>query len=248
MIVLKSEKEIELMRQSGKLLAKVMKELESMVKPGITTKDLNRAAKSLVLSSGASPAFENYMGFPASLCTSINDMVVHGVPNDIALKDGDIVSLDLGLVYNGYYSDMAITVPVGNVLPDALRLIKAGKKALKRGIKKARPGVRFGDISNTIQRYVEDQGFGIVKDLCGHGIGKKLHEDPQIPNCGKRGTGPVVKEGMVFCIEPMITMGKGDVEKAGDRHGYATKDKSLAVHFEHTIAITSKGTEVLTEV
>lgn len=247
MIVLKSEKEIEIMRSAGQLLAKIMKELEKEVRPGVTTEYLNKAAKSLVLNSGAKPAFENYMGFPATLCTSINDTVVHGVPKEIELKEGDIVSLDLGLVYKKYYSDMAITVPVGQVDPDVLRLIKAGKKALKRGIKKARPGVTFGDISNTIERYVKDQGYGIVKDLCGHGIGKKLHEDPQIPNYGKRGKGPKLAIGMVFCIEPMISMGSGEVEKA-DEHSYKTKDKSLAVHFEHTIAITKNGTEVLTEI
>jgi len=248
MIVIKSEKEIEIMKEAGQMLSKIMKELESEVRPGVTTEYLDKAAKSLVLSYGAKPAFENYMGFPATLCTSVNDMVVHGVPNEIELKEGDIVSLDLGLVYNGYYSDMAVTVPVGKVAPEILRLIKAGKKALKRGIKKARSGVTFGDIGNTIQRYVEDQGFGIVKDLCGHGIGKKLHEDPQIPNYGKRGKGPEIVEGMVFCLEPMITMGKGDVEIARDNQGYRTKDRSLSVHFEHTIAISSKGTIVLTKI
>lgn len=247
MITIKTEKEIEIMREAGKILARVMKELEKEVKSGVTTDYLNKAAKSLVLSFKALPAFENYMGFPATLCTSINDMIVHGVPGSIVLKDGDIVSLDLGLVYNGYYSDMAITVPVGNVSPDALRLIKTAKKALKRGIKKIRPGITVGDIGNTIERYVEDQGYGIVKDLCGHGIGKKLHEDPQIPNYGKRGKGPEIKEGMVICLEPMIAIGKGEIEKANDGHGYRTKDRSLSAHFEHTIAITSKGAEVLTE-
>lgn len=248
MITIKTKEEIEIMRQAGKILARVMKKLESEVRPGVTTDYLNKVAKDLVLSYNAKPAFENYMGFPATLCTSVNDVIVHGVPGDIVLKDGDIVSLDLGLVFKGYYSDMAITVPVGKASFEALRLIKTAKNALKKGIKEAKVGATFGDIGYQIQKLVEAQGFGVVRDLCGHGIGRKLHEDPQILNYGKKGTGPKVKEGMVFCLEPMITMGSYEVEKAKDNHGYRTKDRSLAAHFEHTIAITSKGAEVLTEV
>lgn len=247
MITIKTEKEIAAMRESGKLLAKIMDRVEKEVKPGITTDYLNKVAKDLVLSSGAKPAFENYMGFPAVLCTSVNDVIVHGVPDKIELKGGDIVSLDLGLVFKGYYSDMAITVPVGKVSFESLRLIKTAKKALKKGIKEAKAGATFGDIGHEIQKFVESQGFGVVRDLCGHGIGKKLHEDPQILNYGKKKAGPEIKTGMVFCLEPMITMGSYEVEKAGDRHGYRTKDRSLSAHFEHTIAITPKGTEVLTE-
>lgn len=247
-MTIKTEKEIEIMREGGKILAEVMKRLEKEVRPGITTDYLNKAAKSLVLSFNAQPAFENYMGFPAALCTSVNDMIVHGVPNEIELKEGDIVSLDLGLVYKGYYSDMATTVAVGKASFETSRLIKVAKKALKRGIKQARPGATFGDIGNTVQRYIEDQGFNVVRDLCGHGIGKKLHEEPQIPNYGKRGKGLKIRTGMVFCLEPMITAGSFEVEKANDGHGYKTKDGSLAAHFEHTIAITSKGTEILTEI
>jgi methionyl aminopeptidase len=247
MITIKTAEEVKIMAESGKILATVLKELEKMVKPGVTTLELDRAAEVLILSMGGKPAFKNYNGFPYSLCASINEVVVHGYPSNYILREGDIIGLDLGVLYKGYYSDSAITVAVGKVSFEAKRLIMVTKKALRYGIKKSKVGNTIGDIGNTIQRYIETQNYGIVRELCGHGIGKKLHEDPQILNFGKRDTGPALKEGMVICIEPMITIGSPILKKAKDGYGYATKDGSLSAHFEHTIAITKDGPVVLTE-
>ncbi|MFH1656658.1 MAG: type I methionyl aminopeptidase [Candidatus Nealsonbacteria bacterium] len=248
MITIKSEEEIKIMREGGKILAQIIKELEGKVKPGITTNYLDKVASDLVFKYKAEPSFKGYQGFPAVLCTSINEEIVHTAPSERELKDGDIISLDLGIFYKGFHSDMAITVPVGdNVDSDALRLIKVTKKALKRGIRKTRADVTLGDIGNTIQRYVEDQGYGIVRDLCGHGIGKDIHEDPQVLNYGKRKTGLKLKIGMVICIEPMVTMGDYNLKKAKDGFSYITKDNSLSAHFEHTMAVTQNGCQVLTE-
>lgn len=247
MIKIKTKEEIKIMAQAGRILAQIIKEVAGKVEPGVTTKFLDKVAENLVFKFGAKPSFKNYNGFPAVLCVSVNEELVHAIPSDRELKTGDIVSLDLGILYNGYHSDMAVTVPVGNVSPEALRLIRTAKKALKRGIKKARPGNTFGDIGNTIQRYVEDQGYSVIRDLCGHGIGKELHEDPEIPNYGKRKTGEKVKIGMVFCLEPMIAMGDWQVKKSRDGYGFQMKDNSLCAHFEHTIAVTEAGPRVLTE-
>lgn len=248
MISIKTENEIEIMREGGRILATVLKELEKRAIPGVTTLDLDRAAEALILSYGALPAFKGYDGFEYSLCASVNENIVHGRPSNYAIKSGDIIGLDLGIIYKGYYSDMAATVPVGEITYEAKRLINVTKKALRLGIKKAKPGNTIGDIGNTIQRFVEDQGFSVVKDLCGHGIGKNLHEDPKIPNFGKRGTGEKIVEGMVICIEPMVTAGSPDLKKADDGYGYAARDGSLTAHFEHTMAITKKGAKVLTEI
>jgi len=248
MITIKTAEEISIMAESGKILATVLKELEKMVKPGVTTLELDRAAEALILSFGAKPAFKNYNGFPYSLCASVNEVVVHGYPSSYTLREGDIIGLDLGVIYKGYYSDMAVTLPVGKVSFEAKRLIMVTRNALRYGIKKAKVGNTIGDIGNTIQRYIETQNYGIVKELCGHGIGKKLHEDPQIPNFGQRGHGPKIVEGMVICIEPMITIGDPNLKQAKDGYGYATKDGSLSAHFEHTIAITKSGPKILTEI
>jgi len=248
MITIKTPEEIKIMAEAGKILATVLGEVEKLVKPGITTIELDRASEALILKHGAKPAFKGYDGFPYSLCASVNENVVHGYPSDYVLKDGDIIGLDLGVLYNGYNSDMAVTVAVGNVSFEAKRLIMVTKKALKRGIKKVRPGNTIGDIGNTIQRYIEDQGLGVVKDLCGHGIGKDVHEDPRIPNFGVRHKGEVLKEGMVICLEPMVTMGDWHLKTAKDGYGYATKDNSLTAHFEHTMAVTREGVRVLTEI
>lgn len=248
MITIKTPEEIKIMAEGGKILATVLGEVEKLVKPGITTLELDRAAEALILKHGAKPAFKGYDGFPYSLCASVNENVVHGYPSDYVLKDGDIIGLDLGVLYNGYNSDMAVTVAVGNVSFEAKRLIMVTKKALKRGIKKVRPGNTIGDIGNTIQRYIEDQGLGVVRDLCGHGIGKDVHEDPRIPNFGVRHKGEVLKEGMVICLEPMVTMGDWHLKTAKDGYGYATKDNSLTAHFEHTMAVTREGVRVLTEI
>lgn len=247
MIQIKSQEEIKIMREGGIILANVLNQIEKMVKSGVTTIELDRAAEALILKQGALPAFKGYEGFPYSLCTSVNEEIVHGFPSERILKEGDIIGLDLGVLYKGYNTDMAITVPVGNISFEAKRLIMVTKKALKRGIKKVRPGNTMGDIGNTIQRYIEDQGLGVIRDLCGHGIGKEVHEDPRIPNFGTRHKGEVLKEGMVICLEPMVTMGDWHLKKAQDGYGYATKDGSLAAHFEHTMAVTKNGVRILTE-
>lgn len=248
MITIKTKEEIEIMAEGGKILATVLNEVSEMVRPGITTLELDRAAEALILSKGAKPGFKGYDGFPYSLCASVNENIVHGIPSKYVLKDGDLLKLDLGVLYKGYNSDMAITVPVGKVSFEAKRLLNVTKKSLRLGIKKVRQGNTVGDLGNTIQRFVEDQGFGVVRDLCGHGIGKELHEDPKIPNFGKRGGAEKLVEGMVICIEPMVTMGDYNLKKAEDGYGYATKDGSLSAHFEHTMAVTKDGVRVLTEI
>lgn len=246
MISIKSPKEIQAMREGGEKLAQVMEMLKEQVQPGVATKELDRAAEALIFNSGARIAFKGYQGFPSAICTSINEEIVHVVPSDKILKEGDILTLDIGLVWKGLYLDMARTVPVGKVDPEILRLIRITKKALKLGIKKTKPGNTVGDIGNTIQRFVQSQGFNVVRELCGHGIGKELHERPFIPNYGKRHSGVELKEGMVICIEPMVTVGDWRLKKMDDGYGFVTKDSSLSCHFEDTIAITVQGPEVLT--
>jgi len=247
MISIKTPEEIEIMAEGGKILARIMKELEKKVSPGMTTKELDRVAETLILKSGGKCSFKEYEGFPACLCTSINEEIVHVAPSDRVLKEGDIISLDLGIFYKGFHTDMAITVLVGKVDPETARLIRVTKKALKRGIRKIRPGNTIGDVSNTIQRYVESQGFNVVRELCGHGIGKEIHEDPKILNYGKRHSGPEIKEGMVFCLEPMVTVGDWKLKKFSDGFGYQTQDGSLSCHFEHTVAVMRNGCQVLTK-
>jgi len=247
MITIKTAEEIEIMAEGGKILAGIMKELEKMVKPGITTKELDKVAADLVLSYGAKPSFENYMGFPAALCTSVNEVIVHGIPGGLKIKEGDIISLDLGVLYKGFHTDMAVTLAVGKVSPETMRLIEAAKEALEIGIKQVKAGKKFSNIGKAIEQYAKTQKFGVIRELCGHGIGKKLHEDPQILNYIKKGESEeIMKKGMVFCIEPMLTMGDWQIKKAKDGYGYATKDNSLAAHFEHTIAVTEKGPRILT--
>lgn len=228
-------------------MAGVMERLKAAVRPGITTAELDKLAEELILQSGGKCSFKGYNGYPACLCASINEEIVHAAPSPRQLKEGDIISLDIGMFYNGFHTDMAITLPVGKVNPEILRFIRITKKSLKIGVNKIRPGNTFGDIGNTIQRYVEGQGFNVVRDLCGHGIGRKLHEDPQILNYGKRKTGPEIKKGMVFCVEPMVTMGDWRVKKIKDGYAYKTADNSLSAHFEHTIAVTEDGCVILTE-
>lgn len=250
MIVIKTEREIEIMRQAGKILAEIIEKIKPMIAPGITSKELDRACETLILQYKAEPAFKDYGGFPCASCISVNDMVVHGVPSDYVLKQGDLLCLDLGIKYKDYYSDYAFSTLVGKPEvkdSEKIRLIKTTQKALKLAIAKAKAGNTFGDIGNIVQRFIEYQGFNVVRDLCGHGIGKTLHEDPKISNYGKRNTGEKIAEGMVFCIEPMVTMGNWKLKKANDGFGYKTADGSLACHFEHTIAITKNGVEILTK-
>ncbi|MEA3344065.1 MAG: type I methionyl aminopeptidase [Patescibacteria group bacterium] len=246
MITIKTPQEIEIMKESAGILSRIMKEVSEKVEIGITTNELNRLFESLVLKYKAKPNFKGYGGFPAGICASVNEEVVHAAPSERVLKQGDIITLDGGVLWKGYHSDMAITLPVGEISLENKKLISVTKKALKRGIKKARPGNTFGDIGNTIQRYVEGQGFNIVKELCGHGIGKALHEDPEILNYGRRKTGPTIKEGMVFCIEPMVTKGDSRLKKSKDGFGYITRDNSFAAHFEHTMVATKNGAQVIT--
>lgn len=248
MINIKTPEEIKIMKEAGKILAKCLTEVAKKAVPGVTTLELDRAAEALILLHGAKPGFKGYDGFPYSLCASVNENIVHGLPSKYVLKDGDIIGLDLGVLYKGYYSDMAVTVGVGNVSFEAKRLMDVAKKSLRLGIKKARIGNTVGDIGNTVQRFIEDQGYGVVRDLCGHGIGKGLHEDPKVPNYGKRGGGEELVEGMVICIEPMVTKGDYNIIKSADDYGYATKDGKLSAHFEHTIAITKTGPIILTEI
>ncbi|MCD6410579.1 type I methionyl aminopeptidase [bacterium] len=246
-IPIKTAYEIEIMARAGKILAKILDELKKEVKIGVATEELEKKARELTKKYNVKPAFLGYEGYPAALCISVNDVIVHGLPSRYQIKDGDIVSLDFGIKYQGYCSDMAVTVPVGNVTEEARRLIRITKKALKRAIKKTRPGNTIGDIGNTIQRYVEKRGFFVIKDLCGHGIGKELHQEPQILNYGKRKTGPELVPGMVFCIEPMVSMGTEKIKRAPDGFGYATADGSLSAHFEHMVLVTKNGRKVLTE-
>jgi len=252
MIPLKTEKEIEIMREGGRILAEIMEKLKKSIRPGIKTKDLEKIAIEEIKRFKAKPAFLGYRAsksekpFPSCLCTSVNEELVHVPPSNRILKEGDLLKLDLGILWKGYYSDMAITVGVGKISFLAQRLIRVTKKALKLAIKKAKVGNTFGDIGNTIQRYVESQGFNVIRDLCGHGIGKKLHEEPRVLNYGKRKTGEKIKVGMVFCIEPMVSAGDFKLEKTKDGFGYKTKDNSLCAHFEHTVAVTKNGPQILT--
>ena len=246
MIPIKTPEEIRTIAEGGKILAGIMKELEKRVRPGISTEELNRAAETLIFKLGGESSFKGHQGFPAVLCVSVNEEIVHGVPSERILKQGDMVSLDIGMKYKGFHTDMAASFPVGNISPEVKRLIWVTKKSLKIGIKKARPGNTFGDIGNSIQRYIESQGFNVVRDLCGHGIGKELHEDPQILNYGKRRSGSKIIEGMVFCIEPMVTMGDWHIKRSKDGHGYETTDGSIACHFEHTLAAFKNGAKILT--
>lgn len=247
MISIKTPEEIKVMREGGKVLADIMARLQKQVKPGMTTAELDEFAETEIKKAGATPAFKGYQNFPRTLCTSVNEEIVHIIPSkEKVLKEGDIITLDLGLIWENFYLDMARTVPIGKVTLETRHLVLTAKKALRLGIKRAKPGSTFGDIGNTIQRFVESQGYNVVRDLCGHGIGARLHEEPQVLNYGKRKTGPEIKVGMVFCIEPMVTVGDWKLKKSADGYGFSTQDNSLSAHFEDTVAVTKKGSEVLT--
>lgn len=246
MIELKTAGEIELMRQAGQVVAEVLEHLAAMIRPGLKTKELDTAAHALLRQRGAQPAFLGYRGFPATVCVSINEEVVHGIPGERRIQDGDLVSLDAGAVVEGWYADAATTVAVGAVSALGLRLMGTTQRALEVGIEQMVAGNRLSDISYAIQQAVEREGFGIVREFVGHGIGHALHEDPAIPNFGPPHTGPRLKAGMVLAIEPMVTAGGHDVDILGDGWTAVTTDRSLAAHFEHTIALTEQGTMVLT--
>ncbi|MFZ5641727.1 MAG: type I methionyl aminopeptidase [Bacillota bacterium] len=246
MITCKSDRELKYMRDAGRVVAQAHQELAKAVKPGVTTKELDRIAEDFILKNGARPAFKGYHGFPASICASVNEQVVHGIPGLRNLENGDIISIDIGAVINGYYGDSAVTLPVGDVRTEALDLLKVTEKSLYQGIDKARNGNRLTDISNAVQTFVEAHGYSVVRDYVGHGIGSHMHEEPQVPNFGGPGRGPRLKPGMTLAIEPMVNLGTHEVMTLTDNWTVVTRDKSLSAHFEHTIAITEGDPEILT--
>lgn len=253
MIRLKTKEDIEKLREGGKRHAEILRKVSEIVVPGVTTKELDEYAHKLIIEGGDKPAFLDYTPegvsypYPASLCVSVNDEIVHGIPSDFVLEEGDIVSLDLGLVHKGMITDGAITVPVGKVSPEAQRLMNITREALNIGIKQVKPGNRTGDIGNAIEQFVKPHGFGIVKILAGHGVGYSVHEDPYVPNYGKAGTGEKLVPGMVIAIEPMLNLGTDEVYVTEDEYTYITADEKLSAHFEHTVVVTEDGCEILTK-
>jgi methionyl aminopeptidase len=245
MIIIKSSREIDLLKRSNSVIAEVFLQLNPMVEPGVMTRDLDRVAEEVIRSRRALPAFKGYRGFPASICVSINEEVVHGIPGERRLKEGDIVSLDVGVISNGYFGDAAITLPVGKIDQESSRLLDVTRRALDIGIEQARTGNRLFDISHAIQIWVEENGFSVVRDFVGHGIGKNLHEEPQIPNFGTPHQGPRLEKGMVFALEPMVNAGGFEVKVLSDGWTVVTADGKRSAHFEHTVAITDNGAEIL---
>ena len=248
MIVCKSPAEIEKMRVASALVADVLDELASMVAPGISTLDLDAAAERLVRDAGAQAAFKGYRGYPATICASVNEQVIHGIPSKHPLADGDIVSLDMGVKMNGFFGDSAVTVAVGPIPAQAAALLRVTRESLDKGIEQVRLGGRVSDIGHAIQAHVEAHGFSVVREFVGHGIGASLHEDPQIANYGEPGRGPRLAEGMTLAIEPMVNLGKPGVKMLADGWTAVTRDGSLSAHFEHTVAVTKNGPLVLTRV
>ncbi|HHU49322.1 MAG: type I methionyl aminopeptidase [Caldicoprobacterales bacterium] len=246
MIVLKSKKELEIMREAGKITAGALCAVQEQIQPGVTTAYLNRVAEEYIMRYNAIPAFKGYNGFPASICASVNAQVVHGFPNDIPLKEGDIISIDIGAFYKGYCGDAARTFPVGNISDEAAALIKTTKESFFEGLKYARLGYRLSDISHAIQSYVEARGFSVVKSFVGHGIGQNMHEDPQVPNYGLPGMGPRLRPGMTLAIEPMVNLGTDEVEILADGWTVLTRDRRLSAHYENTVAITDGDPLILT--
>ncbi len=248
-IMIKTPQEIEKMRRSGQVVREVLEHVRKFVRPGATTQDLENAAVEKIRELGGKPAFKGYRGYPCVLCTSVNEEVVHGIPSaNRVLRDGDIVSIDTGVIIDGYYGDSAITVAVGEKLaPKTKRLLEVTKASLQRGIEAIRPGATLGDVGAAVQETVEANGFSVVREFVGHGIGTRLHEDPQVPNYGMRGQGQKLREGMVLAIEPMVNVGKPDVQVLSDGWTAVTQDGSLSAHFEHTVAVTAEGAVVLTQ-
>lgn len=246
MISIKSTDEIRLMRKAGRVVGKVLLELERFLKPGVTTLEIDREAEKIIKGEGCNPAFKGYKGFPGNICASVNNVVVHGIPNKEALKGGDILSIDVGVEHKGYYADGARTYAIGRISAGAKRLINVTKKSLEIGIDEAVAGGRLTNISAAIQRYVESCGFSVVRALVGHGIGSKIHEEPEVPNFGEPNKGAFLKPGMTLAIEPMVNEGAYDVEVLDDGWAVVTKDGRLSAHFEHTVLITDKEPEILT--
>jgi len=248
MIIGKSQKEIDKMRAAGQLVGRVLQQLRGMVAPGITTLEVDRAAEKMIRDAGAYPTFKGYNGFPFSICASVNEQVVHGFPSEYVLKEGDIFSIDVGATLDGFVGDTATTVGVGQVSDDRLRLMRITEESLQLAIEQCRAGNHLGDIGFAVQSHAEAHGYSIVRDYVGHGIGRKMHEDPQIPNYGKPGKGPKIKTGYVFALEPMVNMGSLHTRTLKDGWTVVTVDGQPSAHFEHTVAITEEGPEVLTRV
>lgn len=246
MIELKNASQLARMRNAGQIVAETLALIREHAKPGVTTLELDRMAEKYIRSQGAIPAFKGYNGFPATLCTSVNEQVVHGIPGLRILESGDIISIDCGALKDGYFGDAAVTLSVGEVSPDLRKLLKVTEESLMLGIAQVKIGNRLYDVSNAVQTHVEANGFSVVRDYVGHGIGKAMHEDPQIPNFGKPGRGPRLEVGMALAIEPMVNMGTYEVQTLKDRWTVVTKDKRPSAHFEHTVAITENGLEILT--
>lgn len=246
MISIKTEEEINLMKMAGNIVYNTFKYLEEYIKEGITTLELDKLAYNYILGKGAHPSFKGYNGFPNSICTSINDQIVHGIPSNYKLKNGDIISIDIGACYQGYHADSAVTYQVGNIDKDKAYLLEHTKKSLYAGLEEIKPDKRLGDISHKIEEYAKKHNLGVVKELVGHGIGKNIHEAPDIPNYGEPNTGIVLKEGMTLAIEPMLTLGNPSIKVEEDNWTISTLDKSPAAHFEHTIVVTKDGYKILT--
>jgi methionyl aminopeptidase len=245
-IVCRSQSEIAKLRRVNQLVARILAELRGRVAPGVTTADLDALAEQRVREAGAEPAFKGYHGYPATVCASVNEQVVHGIPSSKALADGDILSIDMGAKLDGFFGDCAVTVPVGHVAPQAATLLKVTEEALLHGIDAVKPGARISDIGAAVQQHVEAHGFSVVREFVGHGIGTSLHEEPQIANYGPSGRGPRLSEGMVLAIEPMVNLGKPGVKVLSDGWTAVTRDGSLSAHFEHTVVVTREGCEILT--
>jgi len=246
MIVTKSLAELEMMREAGRVTAKALRVVGEAVRAGVTTAELDRVAEECIRAEGAVPAFKGYHGFPATLCTSVNDQVVHGIPGSTKLREGDILSVDCGAIVDGFYGDSAMTFPVGGITVEARRLLDATAESLQAGIARCRAGMRLYDIGAAVQNVAEGAGFSVVREYVGHGIGRAMHEDPQVPNFGKAGSGPMLKVGMVLAIEPMVNAGGYEVRSLPDGWTVVTSDGSLSAHFEHTVAVTENGPMVLT--
>lgn len=247
MIYIKTKEEIELLRENNQLVSKTLAEVGKHVKAGVTTKELDTIAEAFIRSHGAVPSFLGYNGFPASLCISVNEQVVHGIPSDYVLKNGDVVSVDCGTFMKGFCGDSAYTFAVGEVAPSVLELLEVTKEALRKGVAQAKVGNRVGDIAAAVQEHAESHGFSVVRELVGHGLGRKMHEEPEVPNYGAKGRGPLLKEGMVLCIEPMINMGTKQIVFEKDGWTVRTRDRKPSAHFEFAVAITKEGADVLTD-
>ncbi len=245
MIIYKTPQEIEAMRASNRIVARILNELKRLVRPGVSTRELDLYAEKRALEMGATPAFKGYRGYPASLCTSVNEEIIHGIPSDRALKEGDIIGLDFGVLHDGLFGDAAVTVGVGMISPEAEKLISIAEKAFAEGLDQMKEGNRISDISYAIQQCVESEGFSVIRSFVGHGIGHSPHEEPQVPNFGPPGRGPKIREGLTLAIEPMIAAGDWREEILDDGWTAVTRDRSLSAHFEHTVAMTSRGVEIL---